>query len=147
MKRWFFATFTVTNPAGAVGQWENVWTHDYMVIVNLDGTFGGTGHARGEDENGSVSLDETITGKFNTNETVTLTASHGGFSYSLADAGYGDQVTLATVSPVYPWLIEMKVTEPVFSTTCQNHGDSVSQCDRGADAAHSPIGKPINADQ
>ena len=36
------ATFTVTQPAGAVNQWDNLWTHDYKVTVNpCDGTFDG----------------------------------------------------------------------------------------------------------
>ena len=47
------ATFTVTQPAGAEGQWDNVWTHDYKVTVNpCDDTFTGTGSVTGHDQNG-----------------------------------------------------------------------------------------------
>src|SRR5436190_16975409 len=44
------ATFTRDSSAGAVGQWDNVWTHDYKVTVNpCDGTFTGTGKVDGHD--------------------------------------------------------------------------------------------------
>src|SRR5262245_48856236 len=37
------ATFTVLQPKDTVGQFENVWKHDYTVIVQPNGSFVGTG--------------------------------------------------------------------------------------------------------
>jgi hypothetical protein len=54
------ATFTVTQPVGAVSQWENLWTHDYEVTVGTDGTFTGTGKVYGHDQNGEYFANETI---------------------------------------------------------------------------------------
>jgi hypothetical protein len=151
------ATFTVTQPAGQVGQWDNVWTHNYTVTVNPDGTFTGTGHMFGQDQNGPYEADETISGTL-ANDMVTLTATRttDGLTYTLVNAPFGDTVTIATLNVVVPWLIEMKVTNPVITTTSssettttstdyKNHGDYVSSMGGGADAAHSPIGKPIKA--
>src|SRR3954447_16501280 len=68
------ATFTVTQPAGQVGQWLNLWTHDYKVTVNpCNGTFMGTGNVYGADQNGSYSAAETVSGSF-AKDSVSLTA-------------------------------------------------------------------------
>jgi hypothetical protein len=145
------ATFTVTNPAGVVGQWENVWTHDYTVTVNPDnGTFTGTGKVYGHDQNGEFSGDETITGKFgNGTVSFTTTYEYDGvlYSLSLVNAPFGgDVVSYATVNPGLSWPVEMKVTNPVFTgDTYKNHGDYVSSLAGGTDVAHSPIGKPIQS--
>lgn len=142
------ATFTVTQPAGAVGQWDNLWTHDYTVTVNpCDGTFTGTGKVYGHDQNGSYSANETIRGTFG-GEKVSLTATRSdGLVYSLANAPFGGAVTIATLNQVVPWVIEMKVTKPVITSTSnfKNHGDYVSSVGGGADAAHSCIGMPVNS--
>ena len=37
------ATFTTIQPANEYNQWNNVWTHDFTVIVNPDNTFAGVG--------------------------------------------------------------------------------------------------------
>ena len=37
------ATFTVTQPKDTTHQFDNVWKHDFTVIVKCDGTFSGTG--------------------------------------------------------------------------------------------------------
>lgn len=141
------ATFTVTQPAGAVGQWDNVWTHDYKVTVNpCDGTFTGTGKVYGHDQNGPYNATETVSGTF-AGEKVNLTATRtDGLEYSLANAPFGDAVTIATLNQFVPWVIEMKVTSPLFANTSnyKNHGDYVSQAGGGADAAHSCIGMPIH---
>ena len=66
------ATFTVTQPAGAYHQWDNVWTHNFNVTVNpCDSTFTGTGSVSGHDQNGDYSANETVTGSFG-NGTVTF---------------------------------------------------------------------------
>ena len=46
------ATFTVTQPAQENNQWTRLWTHNYTVTVNADGTFSGTGQILGDDQNG-----------------------------------------------------------------------------------------------
>lgn len=141
------ATFTVTQPAGAVGQWDNLWTHNYTVMVNpCNGTFTGTGNVSGHDQNGPYSSDETIRGTFAA-ASVNLTATRSdGLEYSLAGAKFGGAVTIATLNQFVPWVIEMKVTKPIFTTTSdfKNHGDYVSSKGGGADAAHSCIGMPIH---
>ena len=65
------ATFTVTQPAQEYNQWNRLWTHNYTVIVNADGSFSGTGEILGDDQNGPfdvqvphVGPDETVTGRF-----------------------------------------------------------------------------------
>ena len=41
-------TITAVQPEGAVGQWDNVWTHTYNVTLNpCDGSFSGTGTLSG----------------------------------------------------------------------------------------------------
>ena len=37
------ATFTALQPKDTTHQFDNVWKHDFTVIVNTDGTFSGTG--------------------------------------------------------------------------------------------------------
>lgn len=147
------ATFTVTQPAGQVGQWDNVWTHSYTVEFNnpctsSDSTvFTGTGHVSGRDQNGPFESDETITGSY-ANGRISFTATRpDGFSYSLSDAQTdGSSVTTGTSNPVAPWTLEFKVTNPeITSTHYKNHGDYVSSVGGGADAAHSCIGMPINS--
>ncbi|MGA8485617.1 MAG: hypothetical protein WB684_00965, partial [Gaiella sp.] len=46
------AKFTALQPKDTVGQFGNVWKHDYTVIVNSDGSFSGTGAV--SDNGGSV---------------------------------------------------------------------------------------------
>ena len=64
---------------------------------------------------------------------------------TLDNAPFGGAVTIGTVNVDVPWVIEMKVTQPIFTASYKNHGDYVSQMGGGAEAAHSPIGKPIKA--
>jgi hypothetical protein len=140
------ATFTVTQPLGQVGQWSHVWTHNYTVTVNpCDGTFTGTG--KQYDDNGNFYADETVNGSFSGGKVnLTATRPSDGLVYTLAGAPTDNTtVTLATTTPVVPWVIEMKVTNPVFTNTSdyKNHGDYVSSQGGGDDAAHSCIGMPI----
>lgn len=107
------ATFTLTQPAGQVGQWGNVWTHSIKVRVNpCDSTFTGTGSESGQDQNGARTFNETVTGKFG-NGTVSLTATRDdGVVFSLANAPTDGTVTLATSIPQVPQVLEFKVTSP-----------------------------------
>jgi hypothetical protein len=140
------ATFTVTQPYGQVGQWQNLWTHNLTVTVNpCNGTFSGTGLQY--DNNHNLSYHEDVTGSFNSDGTVNLTATRDdGVVWSLASAPTDNSsVTLATTSPVVPWNVEMKVSQPVLTDTSayKNHGAYVSSQGGGADAAHSCIGMPV----
>jgi hypothetical protein len=147
------ATFTVTQPAGAYNQWDNLWTHDYTVHVNpCDGTFSGTGLISGSDQNGPIgNPNEAITGKFGAG-TVSLHASRtvDSVEYSLADAPTdGSTITTASLNVNTPQPVEMKVTAPVFTNTSsyKNHGDYVKAQGGGDDAAHSCIGMPLNSNK
>ena len=62
------AKFTALQPKDTVGQFGNVWMHDYTVIVNMDGSFSGTGSV--SDNGGSVAWTEQITGTFNADKTI-----------------------------------------------------------------------------
>ena len=138
------ATFTLTQPAGSVGQWDSVWTHTINVHVNpCDNTFTGTGVETGPGQ----TLHEDITGSFG-DGTVSLTAHREDrVSFSLVNAPTdGTTVTLATSNPAVPWALEFRASNPTFSniSNYKNHGDYVSQAGGGADAAHSCIGMPIH---
>jgi hypothetical protein len=138
------ATFTLTQPAGSVGQWDSVWTHSINVHVNpCDGTFTGTGVETGPGQ----TLQENITGSFG-NDTVSLTANReDGVSFSLLNAPTdGKTTTLATSNPVVSWALEFHASNPTFSniSNYKNHGDYVSSQGGGSDAAHSCIGMPIH---
>ena len=139
------ATFTVTQPYGEVGQWQDVWTHDFNVNVNpCDGTFTGTGSQF--DNNGNFYAYETVTGSFSGGKvSLTATRTVDPVVWTLKDAPTDNNtVTPATTDPVVPWDVEMMVSQPQFSdaTHYKNHGEYVSQTG-GADAAHSCIGMPV----
>ena len=151
------ATFTVTQPAGAYHQWDNVWTHSFNVTVNpCDSTFTGDGVISGSDQNGPVSTPpESITGSFG-HGTVSFTATRDdGLVTTLANAttgGLGDTAptTIASLSKdgsvvSTPDAVEMKVSVPHFTSTSsfKNHGEFVSSQPDRNDAAHSCIGMPI----
>ena len=92
-------TITAVQPKDTVGQFEDVWTHNYNVTVNpCDGSFTGTGSVSGTDIGRSLGT-ETITGTLNGDTTVSFTATRvsDGFVYSLTNAPTdGTTVTLAT---------------------------------------------------
>ncbi len=71
-----------------------------------------------------------------------------GLEYIVVNAPTDGSLFLeAKVNKPSPWSFEIRVTAPPFTpaTTDQNHGDYVSSVGGGADAAHSPIGKPVQA--
>ncbi len=105
----------------------------------------------------AISLETTKTASSRTtrrsaapsNRKVSLTATRDSddLAFSLADAPFGDGVTIATLNRVESCTIEMKVSKPIFTNTSdfKNHGDYVKSMGGGADAAHSCIGMPINS--
>ena len=142
------ATFTLTQPRNAESQWNNLWTHDFKVDVNpCDNTFSGTGKVydtKGED---SFTADESITGTFGDNGSISFTATRtDGLVFSGVNVNAND-VTLGTVEGGSPWLLELKATRPVITniSTFKNHGEFVKKSDSKNDAAHSCIGMPINS--
>ena len=67
--------------------------------------------------------------------------------HSLANAPLDNStVTLASSTPVVPWVLEFKVgaSTPIATTNYRNHGEYVSSQGGGSDAAHSCIGMPIH---
>jgi hypothetical protein len=140
------ATFTVTQPYGAVGQWKDVWTHTFTVTVNpCDGSFTGTG--KQYDNNNNQAYTEDVTGSFSGGKVNLTVTRNDGVVWSLAYAPTnGSSVTLATTNPVVNWPVEMKVTLQQFTdlTHYKNHGDYVSSQGGGDDAAHSCIGMPVS---
>ena len=137
-------TLTAVQPEGAVGQWQNVWTHTYNVELNpCDGSFTGVGSLSGT-INGFYS-NETITGHLDGNA-VSFTATRpDGLEYSLSSAPLDNStVTLATSNPVVPWVLEFKVGKTMTSASnYRNHGEFVASQGGGSDAAHSCIGMPV----
>ncbi len=57
------ATFTALQPKDTTYQFDNVWKHDFTVIVKADNTFSGTSNTT--DNGGAFAWAETVTGKFN----------------------------------------------------------------------------------
>jgi hypothetical protein len=138
-------TLTAVQPEGAVGQWQNVWTHTYNVTLNpCDGSFSGDGSLSGT-INGFYS-NETITGHLDGNA-VSFTATRpDGVEYSLSNAPLDNTtVTLATSTPTVPFDLEFKVSATMKATSdYKNHGEYVASQGGGSDAAHSCIGMPIH---
>ena len=158
------ATFTAIQPANEYSQWSHLWTRDFTVTTNpCDGTFTGTTVVTGDDANGTFDSqvphdtnvpDETVTGKFNADGTVTFTVTRvgGAVVWSLTNAKTGDMgltapITVASLNVSTPEPVEFKVSAPTFSnlSSYKNHGEFVkAQADKN-DAAHSCIGMPINS--
>jgi hypothetical protein len=152
------AQFTATTPYGQVGQWQHVWTRDYTVTVNANGTFTGTGKVYRD--GGAFFANETINGTFNADKTISFTAGYtnvageSDFSYTLTNAPT-DGTTATTPSETDPLInfnMDTKVSTPTMqeittSTTDQNHGQYVSAQGGGKDAAHACVGMPLNSNK
>ena len=147
------ATFTATQPYGAVDQWDNLWTHNYTVTVNPDRSFSGDGAVSGP--GGVDAFPEKITGTFNSDGTISYVATrtvNTDVSYYTMTNGVTDGVTenhpLST--PGASWELDMKVTPPVFTaatTDSLNHGQYVKSQGGGAVAGKACKGMPLNSTQ
>ncbi len=139
------ATFTATQPAGQVGQWVSVWTHNFVVTVNpCDDTFSGT--AKQFYPNGTFYADETVTGTLGASSiSMTVVRTVDPVTWTLTNALYDPFINLATTDPAVNFPVEFKVTHPVITGTSsyKNHGQYVKEQGGGDDAAHSCIGMPI----
>jgi hypothetical protein len=146
------ATFTALQPRDTVGQFTNVWKHDFTVIVNSDNTFSGTGNVYGPD--GSVAWTESITGSFGVNTVSFDTTPNAGATFRVVNAPYNTTVIAETT-----WaqnIIEMRMSEPVFTTattttpgteSVKNHGQYVKALGGGKVAAQACAGMPVNSTQ
>jgi hypothetical protein len=137
------ATFTVLQPRNAVGQYDDVWTHNYKITINpCDNTFSGTGDVTANNA-GPVVWTESITGSFGGNTVSFETIPNAGATFKVHNASYGVSVTADST-----WtqnIVEMKASTPGITGTSdyKNHGDYVSSQGGGSDAAHSCIGMPV----
>jgi hypothetical protein len=149
------ATFTVTQPYNGPGSWESgVWTHDYTVTVQRNGSFAGTGPVYGPDgPGGPDAFVENVTGTSNADGTISLRATRATNvldEFSLDHARTDGTETLGTTVPVVSYAIEMKVTPLVFSATTTdglNHGQYVKAAGGGSVAAKKCAGMPVNSTQ
>jgi hypothetical protein len=144
------ASFKTTTPSGAGG----VWTTKFDVTVNPcdDDSFVGTGVTTGMDYDGPKSIDEVVTGKFNSDNTVTFSSHRPQPLYTadwaVTNAPMNGSESISTVT----WHgMNWTVVETVFPKTnvktskYKNHGEFVKQSDSKNDAAHSCIGMPVNS--
>jgi len=157
------ATFNAIEPAGAYDQWDNVWTHDYTVTVNTDGTFTGTGVVNGDDgTNKLVNEPETVFGQFTDSEDdaddvsdhVTFTGTRNSVSYTLTNSLGTGQIETAKMSIETPEPIKFKVSMPEFTavttdgvTDFANHGEYVAAQGGGKIAAQQCAGMPLVSKQ
>jgi hypothetical protein len=145
------ATFTVNQPRGSVGQFNDVWKHDFKVTVNADDTFTGTGTVT-DGVGGAVAWTESITGKFGVNTITFNTVPNEGATFSVTDAQYNTPVLAQST-----WtqnIIEFIISTPVISETTtpgtepvKNHGQYVKAQGGGKIAAQACAGMPLNSSQ
>ncbi len=138
------ATFTVLQPKDTVGQFGNVWRHEFSVTVNpCDGTFSGTAPTYANDA-AIPTWTENVTGSFGNDSVSFLTDPiDGGATFQVTGAPYDKSVLAVTTWTAN--IVEMKASKPEFTATSsyKNHGEYVKAMGGGADAAHSCIGMPI----
>jgi hypothetical protein len=90
---------------------------------------------------------EKITGHLDGNAvSFTATRASDNLEYSLSNAPLDNStVTLATSTPVAPWVLEFKVgATKTNMSDYRNHGEYVAAHGGGSDAAHSCIGMPVH---
>jgi hypothetical protein len=150
------ATFHLYNPKGVVGQWEDVWVHDFAITVKPDGTFTGTGTEH--NITGDISVDVRVAGQIEADNKISFTVTQVGSDVSqtvtsqVTDSTSKDTGTISksTTYPVVGWDVEARITAPQFAvvtTTDVNHGQYVSTSGGGKDAAQKCAGMPLNSKQ
>jgi hypothetical protein len=141
------AKFTVTQPQGEIGQWANVWKHDYSVTLNpCTNTFEGTGTQYSTTD--PFTGTETVSGTYANGKLTYTSLRNDGVSWMLANAPTdGTSVKLGAAIPAVSWPLEFKVSPFVITnaTNYKNHGAFVSSQPDRDDAAHSCIGMPIGS--
>ena len=149
------AKFTALQPKDTVGQFGNVWKHDYTVIVNADSSFSGTGAV--SDNGGSFAWNETITGSFNADRTLISFDTipvEGGATFKVTNAPYNISVPVESTWTAN--IIEFMISTPNITTdttatpgteSVKNHGQYVKAQGGGKDAAQACAGMPLNSTQ
>ena len=140
-------TFTLTQPRNAESQWDNLWQHDFAVSINpCDSTFSGTGKVYDPKHEERFTADETITGTFG-DKGVTFTAHRNEGNLTFSGTDVNGTTTLGSVEGGSPWLLELRATTPVITSTStyKNHGEFVKLSADKNDAAHSCIGMPVQS--
>ena len=150
------AKFTALQPKDTVGQFTNVWKHDFTVIVNDDNTFSGTSEVFGPD--GSIAWTESVTGSFNADKTVVRfdTTPNAGATFSVVNAPMDGITPVNAESTWTQNIIEFIVSAPVVTTaktttpgteSVKNHGQYVKALGGGKVAAQACAGMPLNSKQ
>ena len=117
------ATFTVNQPKDTVGQFTNVWKHDYTVTVQPDGTFSGIGSIT--DNGGDVVVDRDDhrqvldTTRHSDHVTFNTVPVGGGATFAVTDAPM-DSTTVPVASTWAANIIEFQIAQPVFETITVN---------------------------
>jgi hypothetical protein len=107
------ATFTVLQPKDATNQFDNVWTHVYVVTVKADGTFTGVGSIT--DNGGAFAWGEDITGQvLNGHITFNTVPIGGGATFAVTDAPM-DNTTVDVVSTWTANTIQFRIGALTFA--------------------------------
>jgi hypothetical protein len=151
------ATFTALQPKDAENQFNNVWKHDFTVIVNADGSFSGTSNTT--DNGGAFAWAETVTGSFNADKTrvsfKTLPVG-GGATFKVTDAAYNVSVDVDTEGTWPANDIQMMISTPGITSattttpgteSVKNHGQYVKALGGGKVPAQACAGMPVNSTQ
>lgn len=166
------ATFTAIQPKDFYGQWTDIWTHNYTVTVQPDGSFSGTGNQFGSGLGDNPVDAETLAGTFFDTDnngkydhvTYTIHRASDNASWTLTNAPM-DSTSAATGTSTNATAItsgdpaqtvqipDGQVVEfhidllsatatAPVTTDFANHGAYVSAMGGGKDAAQSCVGMP-----
>jgi hypothetical protein len=135
------ANFTVLNPAGAVTQWNTVWTHHYTVQFNpCNGQItSGSGTVASNDPSEPQSYTETVTSGHIADGRITFTAERpDGYWQTITNAPMdGATVTDATSNPTFGWtLVETKVSPLQITGVQLVHGGDQHSDNDGMQVHH-----------
>ena len=144
------ATFTALQPKDTITQFDNVWKHEFTVIVNADNTFTGTSMV--SDNGGSFAWAEDVTGSFDADRTLisfdTIPVG-GGATFKVTNAPMNN-TTVPVESTWAANAIEFQIS-PAHVTTgtesVKNHGQFVKAQGGGKEAAQACAGMPTNSTQ
>jgi hypothetical protein len=151
------ATFTALQPKDAENQFNNVWKHDFTVIVNADGSFSGTSNTT--DNGGAFAWAETVTGSFNADKTrvsFKTVPVGGGATFKVTDAAYNVSVDVDTEGTWPANDIQMMISTPGITSattttpgteSVKNHGQYVKALGGGKVPAQACAGMPVNSTQ
>ncbi len=152
------ATFTALQPRNMTHQYNEVWKHDFTVVVQPDGSFIGTGvTTNGLDSN--TAWAEGITGSFNADRTLVsfdTVPVGGGATFKVTNAPYGEEVDVDTSGTWTANTVEMKISQPVFTSgttttpgteSVKNHGQYVKALGGGKLPAQACAGMPTVSTQ